>query len=69
MGKECALKSCFAIIQAYTHSYLSSLQGGYEAAVQLAVADTNMPGSTFPTTFEQTGWSWEQVLDMEYLPE
>jgi hypothetical protein len=45
------------------------LQGGYEAAVQLAVADTNMPGSTFPTTFEQTGWSWEQVLDMEYLPE
>jgi hypothetical protein len=52
------------------HSQLSEfIASGYEAAVQLAVADTNMPEGTFPATFEQTGWSWEQVLDMAFLPE
>jgi hypothetical protein len=41
----------------------------YLEGIQLAVEETNKPESTFPTTFEQTGWSWEQVLDMEYLPD
>ncbi|MGR6034687.1 MAG: DUF29 domain-containing protein [Candidatus Nitrosoglobus sp.] len=41
----------------------------YLEGIQLAVEETNMSPNTFPATFEQTGWSWEQVLDMEYLPD
>jgi len=28
-----------------------------------------MDEDTFPANFEQTGWRWEQVLDMAYLPD
>jgi hypothetical protein len=41
---------------------------GYRAAVAQAVKDTNMSPNTFPLTFEQTGWRWEQVLDDEFYP-
>jgi hypothetical protein len=41
---------------------------GYRTAVAKAVEDTNMRPSAFPATFEQTGWSWEQILDMDWLP-
>lgn len=41
----------------------------YRRAVVLAARETNRDKSTFPTTFEETGWTWEQVLDMEFLPE
>jgi hypothetical protein len=41
----------------------------YRRAVQRAVKETDLDETTFPSTFEQTGWRWEQVLDMEYLPD
>ncbi|MGR6035428.1 MAG: DUF29 domain-containing protein [Candidatus Nitrosoglobus sp.] len=41
----------------------------YPSAIQRAVRETNLDESVFPTTFEQTGWSWEQVLDMDWLPD
>lgn len=40
----------------------------YESAVLKAVAETNKPETTFPGTFEQTGWTLEQVLDMGFYP-
>jgi hypothetical protein len=40
----------------------------YPSAVQRAVRETDKDEDTFPATFELTGWRWEQVLDMEYLP-
>ncbi|ADE13374.1 protein of unknown function DUF29 [Nitrosococcus halophilus Nc 4] len=41
----------------------------YESAVLDAVAETELDKDTFPATFEQTGWTWAQVLDSEFLPE
>lgn len=41
----------------------------YLDGVDLAIEETDMPSSTFPATFEQTGWSWEQVLDPEFYPD
>lgn len=41
----------------------------YLGSVQRAVRETGLDENTFPTTFEKTGWCWEQVLDMEYLPD
>jgi hypothetical protein len=41
----------------------------YKTAVSKAVEDTNVSPSIFPATFEQTGWTWEQVLDDEFYPE
>jgi hypothetical protein len=41
----------------------------YESAVLDAVAETELDKSTFPPTFEQTGWTWEKVLDKDWLPE
>ncbi|ADJ29170.1 protein of unknown function DUF29 [Nitrosococcus watsonii C-113] len=40
----------------------------YESAVLKAVADTHKAETTFPSTFEQTGWTLEQVLDMDFYP-
>ncbi|ABA57279.1 Protein of unknown function DUF29 [Nitrosococcus oceani ATCC 19707] len=40
----------------------------YESAVLRAVAETNKPETTFPSTFEQTGWPLEQVLDRDFYP-
>jgi hypothetical protein len=40
----------------------------YRRAVQRAIKETDFDEDTFPATFADTGWSWEQVLDMEYLP-
>jgi hypothetical protein len=31
--------------------------------------ETNLPEETFPLTFEQTGWSWEEVMDDEFYPD
>jgi hypothetical protein len=41
----------------------------YFRGVRLAIGETNLEKSTFPLAFADTGWSWEQVLDMEYLPQ
>jgi hypothetical protein len=41
---------------------------GYRAAVAQAVEDTNMSPNTFPATFADTSWTWEQVLDNEFYP-
>jgi hypothetical protein len=40
----------------------------YSRGIQIAVKETNLPEETFPSSFEQTGWSWEQVLDMDFFP-
>lgn len=37
--------------------------------VQLAVRETDLDEETFPPTFEQTDWTWEQVLNEEYFPD
>ena len=42
-----------------------ALQLGYEDGVDLAIAETNLPDETFPTTCLYT---LEQVLDAEFLP-
>jgi hypothetical protein len=34
--------------------------------VAQAVEDTNMSPNTFSATFEDTGWTWEQVLGDEF---
>lgn len=44
-------------------------QDAYPIAVIVAARETNLEKTTFPATFEQTGWNWEQVLDMDYLPD
>jgi hypothetical protein len=41
----------------------------YRRALVIAARETKLDKTTFPSTFEQTGWSWEQVLDMDWLPE
>ncbi|ADE13372.1 protein of unknown function DUF29 [Nitrosococcus halophilus Nc 4] len=41
----------------------------YESAVIIAARKTGLDESIFPATFEQTGWTWEQVLNPEFLPE
>jgi hypothetical protein len=43
-------------------------EDAYDDAIGEAALETGLDETTFPSTFEQTGWSWEQVLDMEYLP-
>lgn len=40
----------------------------YLEGVQLAVKETNKAEDTFPATFADTGWTWEQVLDNEFYP-
>ncbi|ADE14166.1 protein of unknown function DUF29 [Nitrosococcus halophilus Nc 4] len=44
-------------------------EDSYPIAVIVAARETNLEKSTFPATFEETGWTWEQVQDMEYLPD
>jgi hypothetical protein len=41
----------------------------YPRAVLRAERESGLPEDAFPTTFEQTGWSWEQVLEDEFYPE
>lgn len=41
----------------------------YPRGVQLAVKETEIDEGIFPATFEQTGWSWEQVLDGAFYPD
>lgn len=40
----------------------------YESAIVAAARETDKDEETFPPTFEQTGWTWEQVLDSEFYP-
>jgi len=42
---------------------------GYQRAITRAARETYLEKRVFPPTFADTGWSWEQVLDMDYLPE
>lgn len=41
----------------------------YLRAIQRAARETGLDEATFPASFEQTGWDWDQVLDMDYLPD
>lgn len=41
----------------------------YLRGIQLAVEETDKPESTFPPTFELTGWTWEQVLNAGFHPD
>jgi hypothetical protein len=43
------------------------LNDAYHLAVIRAKKETDNT-IVFPATFEQTGWSWEQVLDDEFYP-
>ncbi|ADE16084.1 protein of unknown function DUF29 [Nitrosococcus halophilus Nc 4] len=44
-------------------------EDAYLVAVVAAARETGLDESAFPATFEETGWTWEQVQDMEYLPD
>lgn len=44
-------------------------EDAYVVAVVAAARETGLEEDVFPATFEETGWTWEQVQDMEYLPE
>lgn len=41
----------------------------YEIGIQKAVEETNMSKQSFPSSFKETGWTWEQVLSEEYFPD
>jgi hypothetical protein len=41
----------------------------YVKAIGEAALETGFEEDTFPATFEDTGWTWEKVLDMDWLPE
>ncbi|QBQ53975.1 DUF29 domain-containing protein [Nitrosococcus wardiae] len=41
----------------------------YQSAVINAARETGLDEDIFPATFEQTGWTWEQMLNSEFLPE
>lgn len=41
----------------------------YIKAIGEAALETGFEEDIFPPTFEQTGWRWEQVLDMDWLPD
>ncbi|CAB1275895.1 DUF29 domain-containing protein [Candidatus Nitrosacidococcus tergens] len=41
----------------------------YEAAVMRAYTETGLVPKTFPTTFQHTGWTVEQILDDGFYPE
>lgn len=41
----------------------------YQRAVFVAARETELDEDIFPSTFEQTGWTWEQVLEAEYFPD
>jgi hypothetical protein len=45
------------------------IEDAYEEAVGEAALETGKDEDFFPPTFEQTGWSWEQVLDVDWLPD
>ncbi|ADE16262.1 protein of unknown function DUF29 [Nitrosococcus halophilus Nc 4] len=47
----------------------ATIAEAYPGAVIVAARETDKDENTFPATFEGTGWTWEQVLDMEFLPE
>lgn len=41
----------------------------YPGAVLEGVRETDLDEATFPSTFEDTGWSWEQILEAEFYPD
>jgi hypothetical protein len=47
------------------------IKESYEGAKVTAILELGVEDEEdiFPDTFEQTGWSWKQVLDTEFLPE
>lgn len=45
------------------------IEKAYTRGIKKAIEDTNLSKDTFPATFEQTGWSWREVLNEEYFPD
>jgi hypothetical protein len=45
------------------------IEKAYKRGIKKAVEDTDLPKDTFPSTFEQTGWTWEQILNEEFFPD
>lgn len=41
----------------------------YSRAVVSAMRETDKEENEFPPTFDGTGWSWEQVVDIEFYPD
>jgi hypothetical protein len=41
----------------------------YIKAIGEAALETGFEEDTFPPTFADTNWTWEKVLDMDWLPE
>ncbi|BAW79693.1 hypothetical conserved protein [Candidatus Nitrosoglobus terrae] len=48
--------------------FIESILEAYPIAVLRAVQETNLAKSTFPASFERTGWRIEQVLDEGFYP-
>jgi hypothetical protein len=46
-----------------------TINEAYPGAVLAVAKETDKDEDTFPLTFEQTGWTWEQVLDSEFYPD
>ncbi|MGR6033912.1 MAG: DUF29 domain-containing protein [Candidatus Nitrosoglobus sp.] len=44
-------------------------EDAYDDAIGEAALETGFEEDTFPATFADTGWTWEKVLDMDWLPE
>jgi hypothetical protein len=40
----------------------------YQQARRKASVETKESPETFPATFDQAGWTWEQVLDFDFYP-
>jgi len=45
-----------------------TIRGVYLSAVKDASDETGLPPLHFPEMFEQTGWTGEQVLDLDFYP-
>lgn len=46
----------------------NTIEKSYKIGIQKAIQNTKDYAITFPPTLEETGWTIEQVLDIEYFP-
>lgn len=48
---------------------IKTINEAYPGAVIVAFKETDLDEEVFPVTFAETGWSWEEVLETEFLPD
>lgn len=68
-GQRLAVEDVFADNPSLRPELAATGKRAYQRARIDAAQETGLDETTFPATFEQTGWSWDQVLDMDYLPD